>query len=64
MIAKEAIRKVAEVKIKELGGFFVDVKINTANVIMLFFDRMDGVNVEHCLAISKHIEDRENDLTH
>ena len=57
MIAKEAIRKVAEVKIKELGGFFVDVKINTANVIMLFFDRMDGVSVVHCLAISKHIEE-------
>ena len=57
MIAKEAIRKVAEVKIKELGGFFVDVKINTANVIMLFFDRIDGVSVEHCLAVSKHIEE-------
>jgi ribosome maturation factor RimP len=56
MIAKEEIRKVAESKIKELDGFFVDVKVNTANVITLFFDRMDGVKVEHCLAISKHIE--------
>lgn len=56
MIAKEEIRKVAESKIKELDGFFVDVKVNTANVITLFFDRMDGVQVEHCLAISKHIE--------
>ena len=57
MIAKEAIRKVAESKIKELDGFFVDVKVNTTNVITLFFDRMDGVQVEHCLAISKHIEE-------
>ena len=56
MIAKEEIRKVAESKIKELDGFFVDVKVNTANVITLFFDRMDWVQVEHCLAISKHIE--------
>ena len=57
MIAKEKIRKVAESKIKEIDGFFVDVKVNTANVITLFFDRMDGVRVEHCLAISKHIEE-------
>ena len=56
MIASEEIRKVAEVKIKQIDGFFVDVKINTANVITIFFDRMDGVQVEHCLDLSKHIE--------
>ena len=56
MIAREDIRKIAEQKIKELDGFFVDVKVNTANVITLFFDRMDGVQVEHCLEVSKHIE--------
>ena len=57
MIAKEDIKKVAEPKIKELNGFFVDIKINTANVITLFFDRFDGVQVDHCLAVSKHIEE-------
>ena len=57
MISKEEIKKVAEPKIKELGGFFVDVKVNTANVITVFFDRMDGVQVEHCLVISKYIEE-------
>jgi ribosome maturation factor RimP len=57
MIAKEEIRKVAEPKIKELDGFFVDVRVNTANVITVFFDRLEGVQVEHCLAISKHIEE-------
>lgn len=56
MIAKEEILIVAEPKIRELDGFLVDVKVNTANVITLFFDRMDGVQVEHCLEISKHIE--------
>ena len=56
MIAKEEVRKVAESKIKELGGFFVDLKVNKANVITIFFDRTDGVRVEHCLAISKCIE--------
>ena len=57
MITKEAIRKVAEAKINELDGFFVDLKVNTANVITLFFDRNDGVQVKHCLAISRHIEE-------
>ena len=57
MISKEEIKKVAEPKIKEQGGFFVDVKVNTANVIIVFFDRMDGVQVEHCLLISKYIEE-------
>ena len=57
MIVKEEIRKIAEFKIKELGGFLVDLKVNTANVITLFFDRTDGVQVGHCLAISKHIEE-------
>lgn len=57
MISKEAIKQVAESKIKELDGFFVDLKVNTANVITLFFDRMDGVQVEHCLEISKYIEE-------
>ena len=57
MIAEEEIRKVVEPKIKELDGFFVDRKVNTANVITLFFDRKDGVQIEHCLALSKHIEE-------
>tara|TARA_B100000427_G_scaffold326366_1_gene334872 strand:+ start:1304 stop:1762 length:459 start_codon:yes stop_codon:yes gene_type:complete len=56
MITKEDIKRIAEPKIKELDGFFVDVKVNTNNVITLFFDRMDGVRVDHCSEISKHIE--------
>jgi ribosome maturation factor RimP len=62
MIAKQEIIKVAELKIKELGGFLVDVKVNTANVITIFFDRIEGVQIEHCLEISKYVEsffDRE-----
>ena len=57
MIAKEDIKRIAESKITEIDGFFVDLKVNTSNVITLFFDRMDGVHVEHCLAVSRHIEE-------
>ena len=57
MISKEEIKKVAELKIKQLAGYLVDVKVNTANVITVFFDRIEGVQVEHCLEISKYIEE-------
>lgn len=57
MVSKEEIKKVAEFKIKKLGGYLVDVKVNTANIITVFFDRMEGVQVEHCLEVSKHIEE-------
>tara|TARA_B100000902_G_C27246047_1_gene882653 strand:- start:440 stop:895 length:456 start_codon:yes stop_codon:yes gene_type:complete len=57
MIAQDEIIRVAELKIKEINGFLVDVKVNTANVITVFFDRMEGVQVENCLEVSKHIEE-------
>ena len=57
MIARQEIIKVAEPKIKELDGFLVDVKVNTANVITVFFDRTEGVQIEHCLEISKYVEE-------
>ena len=45
MIAKDDIIIVAEPVIKNLGGFFVYIKVNTANVITLFFDSEDGLIV-------------------
>lgn len=58
MISKEKIRSVAEVRIKQLGGYLVDVKVNTSNVITVYIDRVEGVLVDHCLEISKYIEER------
>ena len=57
MITQDEIIRVAELKVKEINGFLVDVKVNTANVITVFFDRMEGVQVENCLEVSKHIEE-------
>ena len=56
MIAKDEIIRVAKLKVKEINGFLVDVKVNTSNVITVFFDRMQWVRVEHCLELSKHLE--------
>ena len=58
MILKEEIKKVAEVKIKEIGGYLVDVKVNSANKIIIYFDRINGVLIDHCLAVSKYIEQK------
>ena len=57
MITQDEIRRIAEPKVKAINGFLVDVKVNTANVITVFFDRMEGVQVENCLEVSKHIEE-------
>ena len=56
MINKEDIIKVSKEKIEEIGGFFVDIKINLTNSISLYVDRIDGVSIDHCLQISRHIE--------
>ena len=58
MISKEEIKNVVEFKINQLGGYLVDVKVNTANVITVYIDRVEGILVEHCLEISKYIEER------
>jgi len=58
MVSKEEIKNAAKLKIKQLGGYLVDVKVNTANVITIYIDRVEGVLVEHCLEISKYIEER------
>ena len=56
MISKQEIKKVVELKIKQLGGYLVDIKVNTANVITVYIDRVEGVLVEHCLEISKKLQ--------
>ena len=43
MINNIAIKKVAEKKINDIGGFLVDLKVSKSNVISLSFDKMDGV---------------------
>ena len=58
MILKEDIISIAEDKIKSIDGYLVDVKVTPKNVIVIYFDRFDGVSLDHCLSISKYIEDK------
>tara|TARA_B100000287_G_scaffold418651_1_gene455913 strand:- start:690 stop:1145 length:456 start_codon:yes stop_codon:yes gene_type:complete len=58
MINKEDIRGVAQLRINEIGGYLVDVKVSRNNDITIFFDILDGVTLDHCLDVSKYIEER------
>lgn len=57
MIAKEDIVRIVKPKIKEIGGYLVDVKINTNNIITIYIDSIKGVLVEDCLQVSRHFEE-------
>jgi len=57
MISREKIVEVITPKIIDMGGFLVDVKVNTYNAISIFFDRIEGVTLEHCKQLTKYFED-------
>ena len=58
MINKEDIRGVAELRINEIGGYLVDVKVSRNNDITIYFDILEGVTLDHCLDLTKYIEER------
>jgi ribosome maturation factor RimP len=63
MIDKVKIIQLAEEKLED-GMFLVDLTVSNANVINVFVDGIDGVNIDQCIAISRNIEfnlDREVD---
>ena len=57
MILKEEIEKIANVKAQELNGCIVDVTISSANDIVVYFDKIGGVQIKECVTISKSIND-------
>tara|TARA_B100001758_G_scaffold94986_1_gene81146 strand:- start:5 stop:460 length:456 start_codon:yes stop_codon:yes gene_type:complete len=57
MILKEEIEKIASVKAKELNGCIVDVTISSGNDIVVYFDKIGGVQIDECVSINKSIND-------
>ncbi len=57
MIEERKIREVAKYKVKELGGYLVDVKVSHTNDITILFDTENGVTFSNCSELSKYIED-------
>ena len=63
MIEEEKVRKLVEEK---LDGrmFLVELSVNEKNVINIFVDSFDGLTIDQCVNISRHVEhslDREEE---
>ena len=41
---------------REINCFLVDVKVSQRNEITILFDKNDGLYVDDCITLSKHIE--------
>lgn len=62
MISKEKIESIVSDYIKETSLFLVEIKISATNVIEVVVDDANGVDINRCIEISRHIEsffDRE-----
>ncbi len=64
MIDKNIIENLAKEKIDDTEIFLVEIKVDTNNNIKVFIDSKNGVSVDDCIGISRHIEhslDREEE---
>ena len=59
MITKDHIRKLAEQHIGGTGIFLVDVRLSSTGRITVLIDRPEGVRIDDCVMLSRHIS---NDL--
>ncbi len=55
MIEKAKIKQLVGEKLDE-NMFLVDVSVNGRNVIHVFVDSFDGLTIDQCVAISRHVE--------
>ena len=64
MIKKEKILELADQFLKETDRFVVEINANAENRILVFIDSDTSVTIDHCIALSRHIEgnlDRESE---
>jgi len=55
MIERGTVQRLVEEKLDE-RMFVVDISVNERNVINVFVDSYDGLSIEQCIAISRHVE--------
>lgn len=63
MIDENKVRKLVEDKL-EKNMFLVNVSVSKSNLINIFVDNFDGLTIDQCVAISRHVEhslDRETE---
>ena len=64
MIEKQNIQALVEEFVKGTGLFIVSVKVSSANRITVLADKNEGITIDECAAIHRHIEmnlDRETE---
>ena len=57
-INEQIIRELVEEKVEGTDLFIGDVKVKSGNIIYVFLDGDKGVTVNHCVAVSRHIESK------
>jgi ribosome maturation factor RimP len=63
MVNKAKIAELVKEKLDE-KAFLVDVHVSTSNVIKVFVDSFDGLTIDQCVKINRHLEsslDREKE---
>jgi ribosome maturation factor RimP len=63
MIDKEIVKQLVEEKLDD-KMFLVEITVNERNVINVFVDSYDGLSIDQCVNISRHVEhsfDREEE---
>tara|TARA_R110002049_G_scaffold37766_16_gene118286 strand:- start:671 stop:1138 length:468 start_codon:yes stop_codon:yes gene_type:complete len=64
MITEQAVKTLIEEKLAKTETYLVDLSISSTNQIRIEIDHLEGVGIDECVAISRHIEsslDRESD---
>ena len=62
MISKDSVYQIVEQYIADKNYYLVDVKVTPDNRISVEIDSFDGVSIEFCMEVNRHIEsqiDRE-----
>ena len=58
MIDEKHIEKLAQEALRESDRYLVNVKVNHDNVIHIVIDSDTAVGIEHCIELSRYIENR------
>ncbi len=58
MISESEIVKIVNDNLKGTSKFLVEVKILTGNRIIVFIDGDNGISIDDCILLSKHIESK------
>jgi ribosome maturation factor RimP len=64
MITIEQLKEIAATKLAEGTNFIVDITVKQGNKIIVLLDNDNGVSINDCVSMSRHIEsnlDREKD---